>query len=948
MTSCEAVQDRLAELGAAAAQEDEALRGHLEGCADCQAVQAALEELDAGLAGLADQDAPDALVDKTLAAVRTASQAGPLAKSTRSINRPWLAGAMAASLVVLASAALVGELWEESGFKDAELYHQTVPALPAPSPTPSAKPTVRTGEQAHGDQQMTADAELPAPVQSPPPAKEKSDLLVGGKLLPDPAEEAAQIAPNDQTAGSEQRLGAGQGFVDSLANQEYDDDGRTGGLAGEYRVETKAQRREKGASESNAPILEFESEEGGEVAETGGELADQRRQRETAAPQSNSQSEIVSRDELARGDRDSFGLDDGTLDDGILDDGILDDGILDESAPADLEDLRSNEATRALELDGNLTSQSFGRIERQAGQDKKTEAFKDEAEVSLSSTLTRKPEDADAQTDNDLGLVGKADRLSQVVPKNVSENSDLAAAETYLDRLGTLDGIAFRPATGYWSNSYIPGDPAIRLLEARLKDWNRAALGRDLTLEQGARPVAQPFDAPRDAAMALYLQTDAQAVQGPARLRLQIGLKGAERQGARRPAMNVGLVFDLRQGADTETARRLSALVAALEAARQPGDRFSLIVAGPDGGLMVTPEDFRHGPVKVALDRLFLGGAAAAADEVGLVEALSLAGDSLRAGDRPEEILGSSLLLLASGTSLADEMNDLEALAHGNALEGLHLSVVALGGETEAAQIDRLVAAGQGHRRVLSAPDQAATVIDRELHAASRAVARALRLRIRLASGVKLVEVLGAQRLDEPRAQRVREAEQAIDQRLSQNLGIAADRGEDEEGIQIVIPNFFAGDDHVILLDLVTDGPGPVADVTLRYKDLVTLGNGVAQASLALPNGPVSQGPLERNVLKNLVASEIARQARLISLDLRNDDVALAKTRAATLARILQGLRRQVPGWAADPDLAADQAMLDEYLTALRSPGLQDPAQRQWLADSLDFAAHRKLLAAAR
>ena len=107
-----------------------------------------------------------------------------------------------------------------------------------------------------------------------------------------------------------------------------------------------------------------------------------------------------------------------------------------------------------------------------------------------------------------------------------------------------------------------------------------------------------------------------------------------------------------------------------------------------------------------------------------------------------------------------------------------------------------------------------------------------LRLRIRLAPGVQLVDVLGSARLDDIRAERVREAEVAIDRRLARNLGIAADRGEDEEGIQIVIPNFYAGDDHVILLDLVAEGPGPLAEVTLRYKDVINQQNAVARASL--------------------------------------------------------------------------------------------------------------------
>src|SRR6185369_2748520 len=114
-----------------------------------------------------------------------------------------------------------------------------------------------------------------------------------------------------------------------------------------------------------------------------------------------------------------------------------------------------------------------------------------------------------------------------------------------------------------------------------------------------------------------------------------------------------------------------------------------------------------------------------------------------------------------------------------------------------------------------------------------------------LAAGVRLVGIVGSRRLDEAQAQRVREAERSVDLRLSRNLGIESDRGEDEDGIQVVVPVFRAGDAHVILLDVVAPGPGAVADVSVRYKDLVFLRNGVARASLTLPAGAPAAGPLE-------------------------------------------------------------------------------------------------------
>ena len=68
--------------------------------------------------------------------------------------------------------------------------------------------------------------------------------------------------------------------------------------------------------------------------------------------------------------------------------------------------------------------------------------------------------------------------------------------------------------------------------------------------------------------------------------------------------------------------------------------------------------------------------------------------------------------------------------------------------------------------------------------------------------------MLGSERLDNLAATRVKAAERSLDVRISKNLGIQQDRGDDEEGIQIVIPAFHAGDSHVILLDVVV----PVQD----------------------------------------------------------------------------------------------------------------------------------------
>ena len=299
-------------------------------------------------------------------------------------------------------------------------------------------------------------------------------------------------------------------------------------------------------------------------------------------------------------------------------------------------------------------------------------------------------------------------------------------------------------------------------------------------------------------------------------------------------------------------------------------------------------------------------------------------------------------MLLVTASPLGKEVAELEPMAHENAVDGVSLSVVSLEPTPDLEPIDRLVLAGQGNRRVLGSPAEASSLVDRELHAASRAVARAVRLRIRLGPDVRLVDVLGSYRLDAPEARQVREAERSIDRRLARNLGIRADRGEDEDGIQIVIPSFHANDTHVVLLDVVAERPGPVADVTARYKDVVYSRNGVARARFSLARGTQPPGALELSVLKNVLAHELSRAVRDASGQLSRDNPSRAAALLAAISQLLQGLRLEVPGWSTDEELLNDEAMLAKYLRLLRSRAAY-AEHRQSLADSLRYAAFRRL-----
>jgi hypothetical protein len=402
--------------------------------------------------------------------------------------------------------------------------------------------------------------------------------------------------------------------------------------------------------------------------------------------------------------------------------------------------------------------------------------------------------------------------------------------------------------------------------------------------------------------------------------------------------MKLAVVVDLRQALDGAQTALLRELLASFARARQPGDELSLHVAGPGGGLVLAPDAFRLGPLTVALQTRFASRNGAVVD---LPQVLREASARVRADDADQSLLGSSAVVFVTGQVLGAARAQVEELARASALDGVPVSAVGLGARVDAGELSALALAGQGSRRLLHAPNDAALIVQAELEAVARVVARAVRLRIRLAPGVQLVSVLGSHPLDAPEADDVREAETVVDQRVARSLGIERDRGQDEEGVQIVIPAFHAGDSHVVLLDVVASGPGPIAEATVRFKDLVQLGNGVARTSLALPNAALVRGPLERNVLANLFAHELAAQ-----LDAAGDAVATgAIDRARELLRAALSVSLSagtaVPELATDRALAADRALLAEYAAVLA--GALDAAQRAFAADSLHFASLVKL-----
>jgi hypothetical protein len=494
----------------------------------------------------------------------------------------------------------------------------------------------------------------------------------------------------------------------------------------------------------------------------------------------------------------------------------------------------------------------------------------------------------------------------------------------------------FRPS-GYWENSYVPGDPDIRILEANLKQWSNQPGSQPLIeLPQLLTTTWQPFDPPSDAALGLYLSTDKAGVDAPQRVRLQIGLKGSARQSGQRSPMNIGLLIQHHQLRDKSTTERLSKLIQTFHHMKQSGDQFVLVVSGTQTPAHKLPQlrsdDLRYGSVHVFFEQS-RGFAPSPADVYRGYQQLS----ATLADMAKEHPLSTNLALLTLDKPLRNA-SQMKTQAHANVLNDISTSAIALTPSANNHELERLVIAGHGNRRIFHHETQADKLVKAELFDASRTVAKAIRLQIELAKQVQLVDIWRSQPLDQHQSERIKQAERHVDQQLQRELGISANRGDDDPGIQIVIPKFMANDDHVILLDLLVPHGGQLAQVSAKYKDLVNLKNGEVHQSIAIANHKLAAGPIQYNVQQNIWTHYFSEQLDALALLLKQSNKSAATHQLEALANQASQLRL-APAWQADNALPHDIQVLNAYLQHLRHSDID----LHKLGRSMEFSASQRL-----
>lgn len=479
------------------------------------------------------------------------------------------------------------------------------------------------------------------------------------------------------------------------------------------------------------------------------------------------------------------------------------------------------------------------------------------------------------------------------------------------------------PRVGYFENTYLGGNAAYLERLRRLDDgFGGQRPYADLTL------APQPFDAPEDGGVALTTAVDVSHVDEPGRVFLQIGLQGSARYGWRRPPLDVVLVVaDTAGGVDA-----VEPVVLALIRRLGAQDRLGLVRAG--GEILAEPAPVRD--VRRSLARTLAGLSTAHGRSAGLAAGMDRAGTMLARVQRdPARVPGTGIVLALVGEGGAHEVQPARAAAHRLSLGAVVTTVLQIG---EGGGWWAVANAGHGNYRTLPravSTEAAGQAVADELSAISRVVARLLRVNIRLAPGVHAIRIPGSRMLGATETKRVKAREAATDRQLSLTMGVKADRGEDDDGLQTVIPYFYGGESHVILLELWVERPGPIADVTLRYKDMVALDNARAQTSVALGATPRPLTPAHLSVRANA----------------RGFDLAAAMDRAARALRTAgPGAARQALADArAHAATKADRRALETFEGLLGDAAWSRmPARRVLLAEALEMGGSRRVGAPAR
>ena len=145
-------------------------------------------------------------------------------------------------------------------------------------------------------------------------------------------------------------------------------------------------------------------------------------------------------------------------------------------------------------------------------------------------------------------------------------------------------------------------------------------------------------------------------------------------------------------------------------------------------------------------------------------------------------------------------------------------------------------------------------------------------------------------------------------------------------------------------MDVVATNAASIADVSLKYKDLIHLKNSHTQRQISLNKQQKKVGPLQLNVIKNVLAQHFSKMVQLASSLLKYNKREEAVELLTNLLYLYQSLQIQYPNWKVDDEINNDINLIQKYLKLLKSLSVQDNQQISYIVNSLQYISWRKTI----
>jgi Mg-chelatase subunit ChlD len=481
-------------------------------------------------------------------------------------------------------------------------------------------------------------------------------------------------------------------------------------------------------------------------------------------------------------------------------------------------------------------------------------------------------------------------------------------------------GASYLGTNAYYSNTYQGGQGNRERMETLITEGILID-GKQIKLDAFTGGYSQDFAIPFETAMALYpdaMHTKIAAEGGTATL--QVGLQAIKQESSRRPPLNICLVLDISGSMNEENK-----MEAAKDAAKAIIDRlseqdfFSLVVYSDMTEVKYAAQQVSDKDgIKALVDKIMAGGG------TNIYAGLTLGYEEVVKFTSADTL--DMVILLSDGNVSAGETRKsaFKNLTHEAFMKNIQTTSIGLGMDYNEDLMIAIAQSGKGNYHFISDTEQISSIVRKELDELTQVVARAVKVRIVLPEDVRLTKVYGSNQLSEADVAQTRATERHIDEQMQLELGIVSDRDEeDEEGIKFLIPNFFRGDSHVILIEVeVPPGTGEkkVADVFLKYKDIVFGTNEELQKPITL----------RYTEDRNEVITSLQPHVKKNQLGYKTGEVLLEAVNLLTMgqnAAVVDVLERHIllletaaRQWQ-DRDLQQDALLLGEFKTIMQGFG---------------------------